>query len=466
MNPMTTDDLCIATGGRLAGPARTVASVTTDTRELRPDCLFVALRGESFDGHRFLSAAASGGAAVALVDAVPSEIPNGLSLVVVDDTRHALGRLATFVRRRFRGTVIAVAGSNGKTGTKHLIHSALSASLRGSMSPKSFNNDIGVPVTILAADPADDFVVIEVGTNHPGEIAHLSRMAEPDVAVVTSIGAEHLEFLGDLDGVRRENADITLGLNRNGLLVTTGDDPEFLRALAGYSEDRVRFGFDPGNDVVTTGVVGRATGTDFLAGGVPFFVPALGWHSASNATAAVVVGRHLGLTDEAIRSGLAGASAPPMRLQLQRAGGVVILNDAYNANPHSMRSALQTLRDTPATGRRIAVLGDMRELGATAGTNHADVGRFAAECAVDQLWCVGRYAETVAGAAALGPERTRVFADAATAADEIPDLLADGDMVLVKASRGVKLEQVAEAIVRQRLDRTAAADGSVVPVER
>jgi UDP-N-acetylmuramoyl-tripeptide--D-alanyl-D-alanine ligase len=450
MNALSTDDLCNATSGRLIGPPVTVTSVATDTRDLRADCLFVALPGDTFDGHNFLPQAAAGGAVAALVEKLPTEFPPGLSLIVVDDSRRALGRLGTFVRHGFKGTVIAVAGSNGKTGTKHLIHSALSATLRGSMSPKSFNNDIGVPVTLLAADPDDDFVVIEVGTNHPGEIAHLSRMAEPDIAVVTSIGAEHLEFLGDLDGVRRENADVTIGLRPDGLLVTTGDDPAFLRALAGYTEDIVRFGFDPGNDVVVTDVKPREDGVDFLADGKPFYVPALGRHSASNATAAVVVARHLGLNDDAIRKGLATATSPQWRLQRSVArGGVVILNDAYNANPHSMKSALETLRDTPTSGRRVAILGDMRELGDKSETHHAEVGRYAAVCGVDQLWAVGKFAELLAKSAGLGSERTRTFPDAVTAAAELVSLILDGDLVLVKASRGVRLEKVADAIGRR-----------------
>ena len=233
MDPISFADLTAAAAvaaSPAAGP--TVHAVCTDSRQMRPDSLFVALRGDSFDGHDHLAAAAAGGAVAALVDRDVPPVP-GLALVRVDDARRAMGRLATFVRRRFKGTVIAVAGSNGKTGTKHLIHAALSSKLRGSMSPKSFNNDVGVPVTLFAAEATDDFVVLEMGTNHPGEIAHLSRMAEPDVAVVTNIGAEHLEFFGDLAGVARETAAIVVGM-----VVTAGeaahqrpDDPLLVDAL-------------------------------------------------------------------------------------------------------------------------------------------------------------------------------------------------------------------------------------------
>ena len=171
----------------------------------------------------------------------------GLTLVRVDDARRAMGRLATFVRRRFKGTVIAVAGSNGKTGTKHLIHAALSSRLRGSMSPKSFNNDVGVPVTIFAADAGDDFVVLEMGTNHPGEIAHLSRMAEPDKVVITNVGAEHLEFFGGLDGVRREEASIVEGLRPNGWAIVNGDDGELPRLVASHGHTVETFGWSERN---------------------------------------------------------------------------------------------------------------------------------------------------------------------------------------------------------------------------
>ena len=353
--------------------------------------------------------------------------------------------------------MIAVGGSNGKTGTKHLIHSVLSTRLRGSMSPKSFNNDVGVPLAIFPADPADDFLVLEIGTNNTGEVLHLSTMARPDVAVITAIGEEHLEYLHDLNGVRRENADITAGLNPDGLLVFNGDADGLAEAVAKYPGKTVRFGFEAGNDLRATEVQSNLDGTTFVVDGRPFFVPLVGRHSATNALAAVAVGRHLNLSDDDIRAGLATTTAPEWRLQIQRADGVTILNDAYNANPHSMRSALETLRDMPATGRKIAVLGDMLELGGTSEQHHRDIGRFAGECGLDELWTVGPAAVLIAEQSGLPGDRIRLYPDAAASAADAADIPRDGDLILVKASRGVGLERVAQAFFAAAANRSATS---------
>ncbi len=451
MDPIPLDQIAAAVGASpVTGP--TIRGVCTDSREVTPHSLFVALRGDHFDGHDHLPAAAAGGAVAAIVDRdVPPE--PGLTLIRTDDARRAMGRLATFVRRRFRGTVIAVAGSNGKTGTKHLIHAALSSTLRGSMSPKSFNNDVGVPVTLFAADPTDDFVVLEMGTNHPGELAHLSRMAEPDVAVLTNVGAEHLEFFGDLDGVRREEASVAVGLRPGGLLVTHADDPGLLVRVIGQDVPWVGFGWGGQNLVPTTGVVCTAAGTTFdWAGGPPgsprtFKVPQVGRHTALSATAALIVCRRLGVDLGRAAAALAVATGPGMRLQVRRAGRLTLLDDAYNANPSSVAAALETLRDLPTAGRRVAVLGDMLEMGDAAAAGHADVGRLAAACGVDVLACVGPLSAATA-AAAKDAGLPAVFHALTTteAAALVPTLLSDGDLVLLKASRGLRLERVAEAI--------------------
>ena len=429
-----------------------IRAVCTDTRALRPNSLFVALRGDTFDGHAYLAQAAAGGAVAALVDRDVPPVP-GLTLVRVDDARRAMGRLATFVRRQFKGTVIAVAGSNGKTGTKHLIHAALSSKLRGSMSPKSFNNDVGVPVTLFAAQETDDYVVLEMGTNHPGELLHLARIAEPDVVVITNVGAEHLEFFHDLHGVRREEASIVAGLRPGGLRIVNGDDPDLLPLVTGDTGPLITFGWSEWNHVRPTDVVCGPHGTTFdwhddLAGALgPFFVPQLGRHAALNAMVAVLVGNHLGVSFDEIRVGLAGAASPEMRLQTERAGPVTILNDAYNANPSSVQAALETLRDLPTPGRRIAVLGDMLEMGDAAAAGHADVGRLAAASGLDALVCVGPLSAGIAAAATaagLGDVSHLPTTDAAVAA--VPPMLRRGDLVLLKASRSMGLERIAAAL--------------------
>jgi UDP-N-acetylmuramoyl-tripeptide--D-alanyl-D-alanine ligase len=456
MDPILISEVAGAVGGRmLVAAPTTIRAVCTDTRDIRPDSLFVALRGDTFDGHDYLAQAAAGGAVAALVDRDVPPVP-GLALLRVDDARRAMGRLATFVRRRFKGTVIAVVGSNGKTGTKHLIHAALSSELRGTMSPKSFNNDVGVPVTLFAADPSDDFVVLEMGTNHPGEIAHLSRMAEPDVAVITNVGAEHLEFFGDLAGVARENAQVVAGMGPTGRVFVNGDDASVVAHVVTGDPGRPHatlFGSHERNLVRPSNVRGTIEGTTFdwvdvIAGSLgPLFVPLLGRHTATNAIAAVLVASDLGVPYDHIRRGLAAATGPAMRLQLDRAGPVTILNDAYNANPTSMAAALETVRDLPTAGRRIAVLGDMLEMGDAAAAGHADVGRLAAASNLDALVCVGPLSATIAAAAtAAGLANVSHLATTADAAAAVPPMLRAGDLVLLKASRGMRLEKVAAAI--------------------
>src|SRR5579863_6500175 len=247
MKPLSIRQVRQVVGGKalsaIPADAPRVQAVCTDTRRMERGSLFIALRGDHHNAHKFLPDAAAGGAVAALVEQPPPQsLPNVL-LIEVTDTRAAMGKLANHCRKEMKAKVIAVAGSNGKTSTKHLIDAALCGKLRGSISPKSWNNDIGVPLTIFPADPLQDYLVLEMGTNHHGEIRPLSEMAAPDVAVITNCGADHLEFLDDLMGVRRENAGIISGLNPKGLLVVNGDDPDLLAAVRDYSGQIITFGF-------------------------------------------------------------------------------------------------------------------------------------------------------------------------------------------------------------------------------
>ncbi len=439
-------------GGRARElPDRTVERVCTDTRHVRPGDLFVAIVGERFDPHAMLGQVSD--AAAAIVSRVPDNAPPGLPLIVVADTRRALGDLGLHHRRALTNTtVIAVAGSNGKTGTKRLIHAALSGHLTGSASPKSFNNDLGVPLTLLPAKRGDDYVIVEIGTNAPGEVARLSEIAEPDIAIITSIGEEHLEGLVDLDGVRAENAAIVGGMRRDGLLVVNGDDAGLVARCNAFAGKKVRFGRGPRNNLFARKVETDFTGTRFhLNGGRTIVrVPLIGEHNATNALAAVAVARRLGVPEEAMLAGLAACEAPPMRMQPIEARGVRLLHDAYNANPHSMRAALRTLAALPHEGRRVAILGDMLELGAAADDYHREIGRLVVECGVERLVTVGPEAATLAAAAVragLASSEAWCFASVCEAGMAMSHLVGTGDLVLLKASRGVRLEGVADAIL-------------------
>lgn len=428
-----------------------ISAVCTDTRMMQRDSLFVALRGERFDGHEFLPAAADAGAIAALVDRDVTA-PPAMRFVKVADARAAMGALARHVRRQHRGKVIAVAGSNGKTGTKYLIDSVLRPNRRGSFSPKSFNNDIGVPLSIFPADPTEDYLVLELGTNHPGEICTLTSIAQPDIGVITNCSAEHLEGLGDIDGVRRENASLMEGFAPEGLLVINGDDAALLEAAGAWRGRRVTFGYSAVNDLVASDIRCTSEGTRFVIqpGNIEAFVPLLGRHAAINALAAAAVAREMGLGDAQIVENLRSATGPEMRLQLQDVNGVRVLNDAYNANPASMKAAIMTLASLETGGRRIAVVGDMRELGEKSAELHRSIGKWiASEHPPDLLACVGSEARAIAAEAIFGgmpAARVRCYVDA-NAAAAIAKRVKKGDLVLVKASRAIGLERVVEAIL-------------------
>jgi UDP-N-acetylmuramoyl-tripeptide--D-alanyl-D-alanine ligase len=454
MKPLSLQDIRRAVGGRsttaLPATAPSIAAICTDTRHMKPESLFVAIKGDNFDAHTMLGSAAKGGAIAAIVSEIPSDAPEGLRLIVVPDTRIALGKLAALVRQSLRAKVVAVAGSNGKTSTKYIIDSVLSVKLKGSCSPKSFNNDIGVPLTIFAADEKDDYLVLEIGTNHPGEISNLTKIAQPDIAVLTNCSAEHLEFLGDIPGVRRENAAIVEKLNPKGLLVVNGDDPELVAAVSQYTGKKITFGFNPTNDLFPTDIECDDQGVRFkMNGRLAVSVPLLGRHTIANSLAAIAVARKFLLPEETIVEGLAVARGPEMRLQLEQFNNITLLNDAYNANPASMKAALETLQSLSTQGRRVAVIGDMRELGQTSEKLHADVGAFAAGCGLDRLICVGPQSRFIAETArriGMAEEKVQLFADSESAARDVPAMLASGDVVLLKGSRGIHLETVAKAI--------------------
>lgn len=468
MKPLSLQQIRQAVGGRALTPipAHTppITAICTDTRRMEKSSLFIALRGDNFNGNNFIPQAAAGGAIAALVEELPDvSLPN-VHLIKVDNTRIALGKLARHVRKTLKSKVIGVAGSNGKTSTKHLIHAALSGKLNGSISPKSFNNDIGVPLTIFPADPTQDYLVLEMGTNHHGEIKVLTDMALPDIAVITNVGAEHLEGLDDLMGVRRENAMIVSGLNPRGCLVVNGDDAELLTAVSHYEGNRVTFGFGEHNDLFATDVTWDHAGTTFYLNGSrrQVFVPMIGRHTAANALAAIAVARRMGVSEDQAIADLAVARGPDMRMERQEVGEMTVINDAYNANPNSMKAALETVSKLPCKGRRVAILGDMRELGNSTERYHRELGEFAAACKFDLLFCVGESAKWyVDGAKHAGMDSGLIhhYADSKKIAKDIHKFLKKSDLVLLKASRGIRLEEVSQVITAVQQPKVRLAAG-------
>ncbi len=444
-----------ACGGELrnGSPETLVGPISTDSRKARAGDLFFAIAGDRFDGHEFLADAAGKG--VTAVVAAHGRIPAGLpcAVIAVDNPRVALGRLAERYRADFALPVIAVGGSNGKTTTKELLASVLRQKLKTLWSEASFNNDLGVPLTLLRLEPGHQAAVVEVGTNHPGELAPLVRMARPGWGVITGIGREHLEFFGDVAGVAAEEGWLAELLPADGRLVVNGDS-EWTEQLARRSRAAVvRAGLGAGNDW-------RASRLRMDEHGVRFWVDTagtdyageyrirlLGRHQVVNALFALAVGAELKVPRAGIEQGLAECRPPKMRMQLWDWNGARILDDAYNANADSMIAALETLREMPCAGRRAAVLGDMAELGAQTGAAHEEAGRRAAQLGLDRLFAVGRMAGVTADAArAAGLQAADEFADADAAAEAVKEYLRAGDLLLLKASRAARLERLAEAL--------------------
>lgn len=433
--------------------------VVTDSRFAGPGDLFVALRGERFDGHDFLPAVAARGVTAVLIDTkCRHQVPPGLMALEVIDPRAAYGKLSGQYRQRFTLPVVCIAGSNGKTTTKDLTATVLSARFPTLKSEASYNNDIGVPATLLQLESRHGAAVLEAGTNHPGELGPLVRLIAPQIGVLTSFGREHLEFFQDLAGVVQEEGTLAEEIPAGGQLVVDGDSP-FVEAVQRRCRPGVgilRVGFQARNDWQIEEIIQDWDGLSFRVKswvrpawtGV-WRVPTPGVHTARNATYALAVAAELGVNPAAARTALAAFQPPKQRLGLGHAGGVRWVDDTYNANADSMLAALRTLTDLPCTGRRVAVLGDMGELGSMTETAHVEVGQASAQ-AVDALFTIGQIARTTANAAkAAGLGHAQAFATVEEALPALLEYLRSGDAVLVKASRSARLERVVIALREQ-----------------
>jgi UDP-N-acetylmuramoyl-tripeptide--D-alanyl-D-alanine ligase len=440
---------------RNGSAATTFARVNTDSRQAQAGDLFVALAGENFDGHDFVAAAAELGAAAVLVERDRS-LPGGnpaCAVIAVENTRRAYGQLGAAYRRDFQLPVIAVGGSNGKTSTKELMAAVLRTERQTLWSEASFNNEIGVPATLLRLERTHEVAVLEVGTNHPGELAALLKLVQPRHGVITNIGREHLEFFGDLAGVAREEGAVAESLPPDGKLFVNGDSEWAAELAARTAAGVVRVGFGAGCDWQAADVKLGKKGSSFTVRTArrefcgSYAINLLGEHQVGNSLFAIALGAELGLSPASVKAGLATCEPAKMRLQLYEVAGVRVLDDAYNANADSMLAALRVLRDLPCQGRRVAVLGDMAELGAHSESAHAEVGRQAAALGVEQLIAVGKMAGTMALAARnAGLNRVIELADAEVAAAAIRSFLKSGDTVLLKASRSSRLERIAAAL--------------------
>lgn len=449
-----------------AAPAPEPEGVGTDSRMLAPRQVFLALRGERFDGHDHLDEAVRRGAAMLILHRAPEAMnhwPAGLHVLLVEDTLKALGRLASAYRRHLGLTkFIAVTGSSGKTTTKQMLLAVLGQRFRVSGSPKSFNNHVGVPLTILAAGPRDQYVICEVGTNHPGEIADLTAIVQPDIAVITSIGRVHLEGLGSIEGVASEKTAILRAMAHGGWAAVSIDEPAILPHIEPM-ERGITFGFSTDADLRICHCAVASKGTTFtLNDRTQWRLPLYGQHHASNAAAAIAVGRRCGFTDAEIQAGLLKVEAPEMRFTRHRLGSLELFDDSYNANPESMKASIRTFRQLAADGggRAVVILGDMLELGGLSEAAHAEIAAELIEesdgiappgLAILVGPLMRSALEALAGDSRIDVHYAEDLDDAAIA--DLVRLLRETDRVLVKGSRGMRLERIVTA-VRERFDAT------------
>ena len=408
-----------------------------DSRLLEPGQLFVALKGVR-DGHDFIPGAMEKGAAAALGE---RQLP-GVPMIVAENSLRALGDIARGYRQTLTAHTVGITGSVGKTTTKEMIAAVLETGFVTRKTEKNFNNDIGLPMTVLDLNRDTEAAVIEMGMNHFGEISYLTRIARPDVAVITNIGTMHIENLGSREGICRAKLEILEGLSNNGVVILNGDEPLLRGAETGHKT--LFFGFSPRCDLRAENLIEAETETRFTAvskdGSFEIVLPVEGRHNVYNALAAALTGLVLGLSPAQIVSGLGAFQNTGERQHVYERDGYTVISDCYNAGPESMAAALSILARRRTAGRRIAVLGDMLELGDHGPAAHREVGRLAAGAAD----CVLAYGPLSVELAAAAGEKGRHFDSHAALAQALRELARPGDVLLFKGSHGMHMEKVQE----------------------
>ncbi len=447
-------DFC---GGELFGASADARffSYSTDSRKISGGELFFALSGEKFDAHKFVPNVISAGALCAVVSKKPQEnIPH----ILVADTRTALGAFAKNYYARFNSLTVGVTGSVGKTTTKEFIAAVLAEKYETAKTQGNFNNEIGLPMTLLAFEAPQNALVAEMGMSARGEISRLTRIARPDIAVITNIGSSHLENLGTRENIALAKLEITEGLSAEGLLIANGDEPLLAGAKSVFKNTVFVSLIDKNCDYFAYNIKEEAGFTSFTYNSPEYTgegakIPTAGKHNVYNALCAIAVGEAAGLNPEEIRAGLLAFTGAAMRAEAKKRGDVTIVEDCYNASPESMRASIDVLcSGAYGAGRKIAFLGEMRELGADSAKMHFGVGKYAAEKGIDVLFAFGENAAEIArGAESAGMKAENIFLitdveNADAAAEKLKESIKKDDVILFKASRALRLERVSAKI--------------------
>jgi len=427
-----------------------VVGVSTDSRTVRPGDLFFAIRGDNFDGHEYVEDAFAKGACAAVVS---DDAARSGPTLVVDDTVDALLNLAAWYRDRFDIPVVAVTGSNGKTTTKDMAAAVLSTKFRTARTRGNYNNHIGVPLTLFDIEGEHEVAVVEMGMNHPGEIARLAAAARPSVGVITNVAEAHMETMQDIDTIAQAKAELLDALPPDGTSVLNWDDPRVKALWTRGPGSVVTFGLSADAEVRALGIDASVDAVSFeLADDGHVTLPIAGRHNVMNALAAIAVGRIMGVPDADAARGLSSFEASPMRMNFERAGSRVVLNDAYNCNPGSLAAALEVLVEAAGEGTSAAAIGDMLELGPASERAHREAGARAAELGVDWLLLFGtEVAALRVGAleAGMPASRVRIFESKTALVDTLRKELDESAVLLVKGSRGMRMEEVVELLAAE-----------------
>jgi len=429
-----------------------VVGVSTDTRSIQKGNCFFALVGPNFDGHQFVRQALEQGAACAVIQQ-PVELPANLNgrVLTVEDTVKALGQLAAWYRRQLKAKVIAITGSAGKTTTRHILHHILSRKHKACQAEKSHNNHIGLPLTILSAQPQDQILLLELGTNHPGEIGYLTRIAQPDIAVVTFAGPAHLEGFGTVENIIREKLSIAEGLTAAGVLLVNGDQHDLVCWTMSLNRPFLTFGTEAHCDIRAENLASKGANGTITIEGLPIEVPLAGQANLKNVLAAWAVCSVAGIGLSDFAAAVASLKPVCMRLSVETVGAITLINDCYNANPASMANALDCLAAVAEGSRQrtVFIAGCMAELGQQTKQLHYELGQKAALSGVQQILAAGDWAADIAAGAAsqeLGGGQCKIYPNAGLLCDNLHNFIHPADIVLVKGSRSAGMEKAVETL--------------------
>lgn len=452
MEILSIKEVAEAVGGDLVfGDKETkIRGISTDSRNAKVGDLFFALKGNQFDGHQFISQAVHAGTVGAVIseNIKPEPVSKNFSIIRVRDTVAALGDLAKYYRQKLHTKIIGITGSNGKTTTKEMTYHLLSHFGPSVRSQKSFNNFIGVPLTIFEIENRHRYGVLEMGTNAPGEIRRLSEIGISDVAAIVNVSRTHLEGLGSIEGVALAKAEILENLHTGGTFVYNSDNPWCVKIADKFHGVSLGFGFSPHAHIRCTNVKKNGNGYQVMINGyLEVSIPIPGYHNINNCLASLAICHALGCDISSLKDAFSSFQLPSMRIEHRRIGNLTIINDAYNANPGSMSAALQYLSEIDTKGRRVFICGDMLELGDESYQLHKEIGEEAARLNINLLWTVGAHAQGIAWGAKLSgmpEEKIASFKNTDDVSAFAINSLREDDVVLIKGSRGMRMENIIE----------------------